>query len=96
MKHTVAFNCIHNDLSMVSIDEINLKQLRRVKEKYNKPMYMLASACVKSYFDSINGLEKANIALVKFKDRKKIYTFYFDSGKLNIQHGDTAEVRTKK
>lgn len=94
--NTEVLNEEYNDLSIVSIDEINLKQLRRAKEKYNKPMYVLASACVKSYFDSVNGLETANIALVKFKARKKIYAFYFDSDKLNVQHGDTVEVRTKK
>lgn len=56
---------------------------------------MYASSCAKSYFDSVNVLEKAKITLVKFKARKKIYAFYFDSDKLHVQNGDVVEVKIK-
>lgn len=59
-------------------------------------MYVIASACVRLYLNNLKGLEKANIALVKFaKSSKKIYAFYFDSAKLNIQRGDIVKVRIK-
>lgn len=86
----------YTSLNVVGIDETGLKQLRKAKKKYHKPMYVLASACVKSYFDSIKGLEKKNIALVKFKAKNKIYAFYFDASKLNVEDGDVVEVKTKK
>ena len=84
------------EISVVGVDDIVVRQLKRAKKKYHKPMYVLASACLKSYLDSLMNVKGTNIALVKFKQSKKVYAFYFDSSQINVQQGDIVKVKTRK
>lgn len=86
----------YGKISAVGVDDIVSQQLKHAKSKYHKPMYVLASACLKSYFDSLMNVKEANIALVKFKQSKKVYAFYFDASQINIQQGDIVKVKTRK
>ena len=86
----------YGKISAVGVDDIVSQQLKHAKTKYHKPMYVLASACLKSYFDSLMNVKGANIALVKFKQSKKVYAFYFDASQINVQQGDIVKVKTRK
>lgn len=91
-----ALNEDYGETSAVGVNDIAIKQLKKAKNKYHKPMYVLASACVKCYFDSLMDFKGANIALIKFKKSEKVYAFYFDSSQMDIQQGDTVRFETKK
>ena len=86
----------YGEISAVGVDDIVVRQLKHAKTKYHKPMYILASACLKSYFDSLMNVKGANIALVKFRQSRKVYAFYFDSSQINVQQGDIVKVKTRK
>lgn len=91
-----SLNKDYGKMSAVGVNNIAINQLKKAKDKYHKPMYVLASACIEAYFNSLMDLKGANIALVKFKKSEKVYAFYFDSQQMAIQQGDTVKVETRK